>query len=523
MKNSTTTAPAKKKGFARFINFVEVAGNKLPDPFFLFVAFALIVVTASFIFAKMGVSVTYMAASSGGGAAESVTVGVKNLLDAAYMQKMLKDFVNIYVGFAPLGLVMVMMIAIGFAQNTGLFNAFMKKTLLGAPAMIVTFMLAVMGVCANIASNGGIVFAASIGAALFASLGRNPILGAITGYVAGHGGFSANLIINGTDVLLGGITESAAASIGIVAPTNAMVNYYFLIVATFVIAGATTFVTEKIMPKYMKYGAIDQPIGMNEGLTEAEHKGLKYAGIVCAIFIVGLLACTIPQSGFLRNAEGGILPSSPFVDGITAIIFIFFTFVGCAYGVGAGTIKKQSDVPKFMESGLKGSLSFFVVALPAAFFIQFFNDSKLATVIAIKGAAVLQAMNLNGIALAVGFVLLTGFLNLFMTSGSSKWLILAPIFVPMFSVMNFSPALTQLAYRIGDSITNPIAPVNYFLPVIIAIMTQYKRPEDPEIGLGSIISMTLPYSIAYGIALISLLVIWMLFNIPMGPGAALFL
>lgn len=506
-------------GFVRFINSVEKAGNKLPHPFFLFVYLMIIVLLLS----KMmsGVSVTYTAAARGGGEMEEVTVAVKNLLDAEYMRTTLKGLVATYTGFAPLGLVMVMMLAIGFAQDTGLFHAFMKKTMLGAPPIAITFILALTGVCANIASNAGIVFGATIGAALFASLGRNPILGAVTGYAAAHGGFTANLIPSGTDALLAGITQSAADGMGINAPTNPMINYYFMIVATFVVTFTITFVTEKVMPKIIKFGGVSKSI--DETITDAEKNGLKLAGIALIIFLIVMLALTVPNNAFFRAEDGTLVPSSPLIDSIVAILFAAFITLGSAYGVGAGTIKKQSDIPKLMGNGLRGSISFFVIAFPAALFIQFFNHSNLASVLAVKGATVLESINFTGIPLAVAFVVLCGLCNLFMTSGSSKWLILAPIFVPMFSVIGFSPALTQVAYRIGDSVTNPIAPINYFLPIIVGIMNQYKRPEDPEIGMGSLISMTLPYSMALAITLVLLLIIWMLLGLPLGPGASMYL
>ena len=49
----------KKSIFQKFLDFVEVAGNKLPTPVTLFVWLALVVIILSAIFAKMGVAVTY--------------------------------------------------------------------------------------------------------------------------------------------------------------------------------------------------------------------------------------------------------------------------------------------------------------------------------------------------------------------------------------------------------------------------------------------------------------------------------
>ncbi len=505
----------------RFINFVEKAGNKLPHPFMLFVSLGIIVLLISFISSKLGVSVTYMSASKNASeATKEVTVTVRNLLEAGYIREFLVNFVSTYVNFPPLGLIMIMMLGIGYVQDTGFFNALMRKTLLGAPAFTVTFILALVGVCANIASNAGIVFAASIGAALFAALGRNPILGAVAGYAAGHGGFTANLMIAGTDGLLAGITESAAKSIGITAPTHPLINWYFMIAATFIIAICVTFVTEKIMPKFVdaKWEKSDDELNKQE-LTVSENKGLKYSLVTFIVFFIIMLITMVPQDGLLRNEAGQLLPKSPFTNGIVGILFFLFISIGTSYGIGSGVIKTHRSIPKFMANGLRGSLSFFVVALPAAYFIAFFKASNLATIIAVKGAEGLKSLNFSGIPLAIAFIILTGFLNLFLTSGSSKWLILAPIFVPMFSIMNFSPALTQLAYRIGDSVTNPISPINYFIPMLIAILQQYKG-DDEDIGIGTVISMTLPYSIAFFIGLTLLLIIWMIVGLPLGPGTS---
>ena len=176
-----------------------------------------------------------------------------------------------------------------------------------------------------------------------------------------------------------------------------------------------------------------------------------------------------------------------------------------------------------MCGGLRDSLAYFVVCFPAAYFIHFFGSSKLSTILSVKGAVFLQEMNFTGTPLAISFVLLVAFLNMFLTSGSAKWMILAPIFVPMFATVGFSPALTQMAYRIGDTSTNPIAPINYFIPVIIMIMERYKKEEDGEIGIGNVISMTLPYSLGYLVCLIGLLFVFMHFSWPLGPGAEMWM
>lgn len=516
-----------------FLGWIGRVGNKLPNPFMLFTALAIIVLLLSVICSWLGVSVTYMAANAKEGGLVETTVTVRNLLTADYFQEFLRDFVKIYINFAPLGIVMVLMLGIGYVQDTGFFDAFMRKTLLKAPPALITFLIALVGVCANISGNAGIIISTTLAAAIYASLGRNPILGAILGYVSGHGGFTANLMITGDDALLSGITRAAAEAAGVVAPINPLMNWFFMIPATFVIALIATLVTEFIMPRYVETkGKVDVNALADQGLTADQEKGLKLALKYFLVFLVLVIYGCLPKESFLgglpgigilRNAKDAFLPSSPLTEGIVALIVFMFFFVGTGYGIGSKTITSQHQVPKLMAGGLRDSLSYFVVCFPAAYFIHFFGSSRLAVILSVKGAEMLEHFQFTGIPLAISFILLVTFLNLFLTSGSAKWMILAPIFVPMFATVGFSPALTQMAYRIGDTSTNPIAPINYFIPIIISTMERYKDDDGEEIGIGNVISMTLPYSLCYLVALMTMLGVWMYFELPLGPGASLWM
>lgn len=507
---------SKANGFIKVINGIERLGNKLPHPFFLFIYLGLAVLLLSWL--MQSISVTYEATLDG--EIVSKTVSVVNLINADYMKTILKDWVSIYVNFAPLGLVMVMMLAIGFAQHTGLFDAFMKSTLMGVSPVIATFALALIGATASVASNAGIIFGATIGAALFAALGRNPILGCITGYAAAHGGFSASLVPCGTDVTLAAITQTASEAMGINEPTHPLINYFFIFVATFTVAIAVTFVTEKIACKIVKPGVTNKHA--KDSISLEQKKGLRWSAIALILFLVIMVILCVPQNAFFRGENGSLVPNSPLIDSIVAVLFFFFIFVGTGYGLGSGSIKAKSDVASFMSKGIADSLSFFVMAFPAAIFIRLFNDSQIANIIAVKGADALKAMNLGGIPLALAFVALCIACNLFMTSATSKWLILAPIFVPMFYQVGFTPALTQTVFRVADSAANPIAPINFFLPIVLGVMNNYKRKEDPEFGLGTLLSYMLPYSIAILIVMVIQLIIWMIFRVPLGPGVSPF-
>lgn len=509
-----------------FLGWLQKVGNKLPDPFMLFTTFSVVVIVISYFCAKAGMSVTYFV-PQGDGTLKETTVAVVNLLSKTYFQGILRDFTKIYASFLPLGMTIIFVMGIGYMQSLGFFDAFMKRCLAGISPRWVTFMVSLIGINANLASSGGVVMATTLGAAIFSSLKRNPILGGVVGYVSSHGGFTANFMVSGEDALCASITKTVCDAMGIQAVVNPLMNYYFTFVMTIIMACIVTFVTEVIMPKFVDMTGSHSSLDAENSLilTDQERRGLRGAGIGTLIYIALLLFATIPETGIMRNpATGGILPSSPLLDGIIPIIFFLFIFAGSGYGIASKKLKKMSQVSKCMALGVSDSVSYIVVCLPASFFIYFFNSSKLTTIIAVNGADLLRAANFTGIPLAVAFVLFCALVNLFMTSNSAKWMILAPIFVPMFSAVGMSPAITQVAYRIGDTCTNPITPINYFIPLAIAVMEQYRDKEnDPEIGFGTVISMTFPYSMAFLSMLITILIIWMMLGLPVGPGAEIYM
>lgn len=253
-------------------------------------------------------------------------------------------------------------------------------------------------------------------------------------------------------------------------------------------------------------------------LTSEEHRGLRNAGIAALSFLAVLLVCTVPAGGLFRNSDGGLLPTSPLIKSIPVLVGLFFALVGAAYGFGSGVIKSINEVPRIMQKGISRVSSMILILAIMSQFISVFKRSNLATVISVNGQNFLKLINLNGLPLLYLFILLVCFINFFMTSGSNKWFILAPIFIPMFAGLGIHPALTQLAYRIGDSCTNNISPLSSTLPVAIALVEEYwdKNREDKP-GLGTVISYQLPFSIGFMITFVILLTVFYLFQLPLGP------
>ncbi|RKD30538.1 AbgT family transporter [Thermohalobacter berrensis] len=510
---STKVSTKKKSGFYRFLDFVERAGNRLPHPFTLFVILTLLMVVISFVTAMAGVSVDHPT--------KDTVVEAKNLLSTEGIRYMLLNLISNFTGFRPLGLVLSMMIGIGLAEQAGLMSAFMKKFMLGAPEKLLLAAVFLIGICGNIASDAAIIIVPPLAGALFYGTGRNPLVGVAAGYAAACAGFTANLLIAGTDALLAGITEEAAKVMdsGItVAPT---VNYYFMVVSTIILTFVGAWVTKKFVEPQAGEYVQKTDISTDEDefkVTALETKGLKKAGIVTLIYWGIVVLALLPSNSPFRNANGGLIPS-PFLKGIVPFILFWFIAIGIAYGKTVGKIKSESDVPKLMTKAMEGMAGYIVLVFVIAQFVSYFNWTNLGMIIAVKLADILKMLNITGLPMIIGVVLVSTFINIFIGSGSAKWALLAPVFVPMFMMLDYSPAFAQLAYRIGDSTTNAITPLMPYFPILLGFMKKY----DEKSGIGTAISYIMPYTIAFGIVWIIMLAVWYFFALPLGPGAGIYM
>jgi aminobenzoyl-glutamate transport protein len=368
----------------------------------------------------------------------------------------------------------------------------------------------------------GYVLLVPLAAIIFLAAGRHPIAGLAAAFAGVSGGYSANLLLGTVDPLLSGLSTEAAHLAGpefAAYEVNPAANYYFMFVSTFIITAVGTWVTEKIVvPRLGEYKGEGKGGGV-ERIKPEEKRGLWYAVAVTVLFTVVILIGIVPEGGFLRNAETGGVLDSPFLKGIVAFIFLIGAIVGIAYGIGAGTIKNDSDVMKGRGTAMERLGIYMVLVFFAAQFVAYFKWSNLGLILAVKGAEVLKASGLGAIPMMVGFVFLSGFINLFMGSASAKWAIMAPVFIPMFMLLGYTPELTQTAYRIGDSTTNIIAPMMSYFALIIAFFQTY----DKKAGIGTLVATMLPYTMAFLICWTILLIIWMAFGFPVGPGAPLYL
>jgi len=509
----------KSAGFiGRFLSVVEKLGNALPHPATLFAGFALLVVVLSWLVSLTNISVLHPGTGE--------TVLPFNLISAEGLDMILSKMVTNFTGFAPLGTVLVALLGIGIAEGSGLIGTVLRLIVLSSPKKLLTFVIVFAGILSNTASEVGYVLLVPLAAVIFLAAGRNPMGGLAAAFAGVSGGYSANLLLGTIDPLLAGLSEEAARIIDPTYLVNPACNYYFMFASTFVIAILGTWTTEKIvMPRLGEYTG-DEKADEIRGLTKDEKKGLIYALIATLLFILFLVLGLVKsiggvEFGFLRHPVTGGILKSPFMSGIVAFIFLGAAFAGIAYGIGAKTIKNDSDVMKGMSKSMETLGSYIVLVFFAAQFVAYFNWTNLGLIFAIKGAAVLETSGLTGIPLMISFILVAAVINLVMGSASAKWAIMAPVFIPMFMILNpqgYSPEFTQLAYRIGDSVTNIISPMMSYFALIVAFIQRY----DKNAGIGTIVSTMIPYSFVFLIGWVLLLIIWMVFELPIGPGSPLF-
>lgn len=506
---STDTAP--RTAIDRFLSIVERAGNLLPHPATLFFLLTIFVVVASYVAGLFELSVLHPKTGE--------PVVPVNLLSVDGLQRIMGGLVTNFTSFAPLGTVLVALIGIGVAEHSGFIGACLRIVVLNAPRFLLTPIVVFAGVMSNMASEIGYVLLVPLSGLLYVAAGRHPILGIAAAFAGVSGGYSANLLLGTIDPLLSGLSQEAARIIDPAYTVSPAANLFFMQASTPVITLLGWFVTEKIVARRFpdgQYGKGDEKI---DPLSRAEKRGLLYAGIATVALTALVLLGTVPQNGALRIAgEADLLKAlAPFLHGIVALIFVAGALIGIAYGVGAGTIKSDSDVIKGMSKSMETLGSYLVLVFFAAQFVALFNWTQLGLIFAVEGAEFLKALGLPKIPLLLGFILLTATVNLAMGSASAKWALMAPVFIPMFMLLGYSPEVTQTAYRVGDSVTNIISPMMSYFALIIAFLQRY----EPKAGIGTVIATMIPYSIVFLIGWSTLFAIWIFMGWQLGPGAPL--
>ena len=504
---------APKRGLVdRALGTIEVLGNRLPDPAVLFLLLMLLVWLLSW--ALTGVEFAAQHPATG------EPIRVANLLTGTEIARFLSTMLATFTGFAPLGVVLVAMLGVGVAEHSGFIGAALKALLRVTSQRLLTPMLILVAIVSHTAADVGYVLVIPLGGVIFYAAGRHPLAGIAAAFAGVSGGFSANFVPAALDPLLQGFTQSAAQIIEPGMQVNPLNNWFFTSASCLVIVSLGWWLTDKVVEPRLKGVAVDGDPEDMPTLPPTDARELRALRIAMAVMVAGVLALVLallPSGSPLRAPDGAIASfSAPVMQSIVPLIFLLFIIPGTVYGIAAGTFKKSKDVVDAMSKSMGTMAYYIVLAFFAALFIGEFGRSQLGTLLAVEGGNLLRALSLPGPLTLAGLIFMVGFVNLFIGSASAKWALLAPIFVPMLMQVGFSPDLTQAAYRVGDSTTNIITPLMPYFPLVVVYAQRYVKGT----GIGTLVSMMLPYSATFFVCWSVFLAIYWALGIPLGLQAS---
>ncbi len=490
----------------KFLSIIEKTGNKLPDPATLFVVGTITVFMLSTMIANFGWSVVDPKGN---------TIIAFDLVSSDGVWWLLSTMVKNFISFPPLGIVLVGMLGIGLAEKTGFLPALLHFSITHVHKRLLTPATMFLGIISSIALDAGYVVLIPIAAALYIAAGRSPLTGIAVSFAGVSAGFSANLFITALDPLLAGFTQAGAQIIDADYQVAVTGNWWFMIVSTIILTFVGWFVTERFVEPAIE-GVADQNLDDNyTDLNKAERRALLYSVLSVFILLIILFFAITLTNGPLFG-EGKRFDR--WIEATVPLLFILFFVPGLIYGALAGTIKSDRDVANMLGEVMARLGPYIVLAFFAAQFIAAFNQSGLGQMLAIAGGQFLRELMVEDALLLSCFVLMVVMINLVIGSSSAKYAFFAPVFVPMLMQIGISPELTQAAYRVGDSVSNVITPMNPYMIIIIIEVRKYVRGS----GLGTVVAMMLPYTIAFLIVWLIMLVAWVTTGLPLGPGGGLF-
>jgi aminobenzoyl-glutamate transport protein len=494
----------------RFLQFIERVGNKLPHPFWLFVIMAALVVALSAVLNALG---AYAISP-----ADGERIEVRSLLTAEGVRMMIGDAITNFAEFPPMALIVVVMLGVAVAERSGLLNALLRGSVTRVPDKLLTFALALTGVSASVASDAAYVVLVPLGAMIFKAAGRSPILGLVVAFGSISAGYNASLVLTPTDALFAGLTTSAAHLLDPAYVVTPLGNYFFTAASAVLLALIITAIAELVLARTTARMEVDgEGADADLGdmrLTPVERRGLLRALLVLVFVVLMIVALLVPSTSPLRGEDGGVL-SSPVITGIAFVMGLLFLLLGAVYGRTTGSLARARDIPDAMATGVRDLAPVLVLFFAAAQFLAYFRWTGLGEVVAVRGAELLDSTGVPTPVLLVGMVLVCALMNILITSGSAQWALMAPVFVPMFMLLSIPPETTQAVFRVADSPTNVISPMSPYFAMALGFLQRYRR----DAGIGTLLSMTLPISVAMLVGWTVFLLAWWGLGIPLGPGA----
>lgn len=510
MATTAAAGAAVRSAGERFLDLVERAGNKLPDPVAIFVIIIAILMAVSAVGAALGWSATNPVTGE--------VLVARSLLSEEQVRRLLTEMARTFTGFAPLGLVLTIMLGAGVAEHSGLLAALIRRAVRGLPDRLLAPAVILIGMLSVHALDAGYLVYLPLAGVVFANAGRNPVLGIILAFVGCGTGLAGNLLPGQYDVLILGITQTGAAVIDPAWTMNPVGNWWFLIAIAVAFVGLGWLVATRVVgPRLEAWdGEQGRDGALSPDMLDSETRGIRAAGwAALAVFAAAAALAFIP--GYAPLYAPAAAPAErilPFFQSIVALLLVLLLACGWAYGKAAGTIHSHRDVVVMMGKGLEGMVPYLVLVFFAAHFVAMFGWSNLAPITAINGAAWLRSLDAPPALLLPLLTTASAWLDFLIASGSAKWTAVAPVAVPMLMLLGISPEMATAAYRVGDTVTNLISPLNpYFVLTLL-----YCQRWNPSMRLGTLLSATLPFAIAFYLAGVVITAGWVALDLPLGPG-----
>jgi aminobenzoyl-glutamate transport protein len=513
---TATTAP--KTVMQRLLDGVEKVGNMVPHPVIIFLILIGIVIVLSAVLSAFGAAVSYERINPETHEIETASTAIRSLLNVEGIRFLYSSLIPNFMSFTAVGLMIAAMIGAGVAEESGLVTALIRKLVIVSPRWALTYILAFVGILASIAADAGYLVLIPLAGVAYLAVGRHPLAGLALGFAAVAGAFTVNMLIKPLDAVLVEFTNDAARLVDPERSIGLASNVWFSIASVIFLTFIIAFITDRmISPRLGDYKPEASSAGSvpDQGatLSEKESRGLRFAFYGLAGLVLVFLLLTIPSGAPLRNPETGeLIGNSPFMNGLIALIMLIFLVTGWTYGIGAGTLRTLTEVIAAIEKSIKNMGGTIFLFFVLSQFVACFTYTNIGTVMALSLSGALQAANIGALPLLIGFIVVVAIIDLLLTGAIAKWAIFAPVFVPLLMKLGVEPEAVLAAYRVGDSPMNAITPLNAYFALVVGFAQKY----DKSAGVGTIVSLMLPYVVLMFVLWTALFAVWKALGLPWG-------
>ena len=512
---------------------MKIKEKKLHPALLLFVLTIIIMIVSS-VGSILNLETTYYNVNPVTGELETQIVTINNLFNRTGIQYLVSNMLPNFINFAPLGTLILGLMGVGVAYKSGFLNALFKMIVKDKPRKLFTFLVVFLGVISSMFFEVGYVILIPIAAILFMNLGRHPSSGICAAFAGISFGYGANIVVNGLDNMLVTYTQNATRILDQNYTVSLSGNIIFMIVATFLISYLGMLVTEKfVVPKLGRYTITEEDgIDLNSELTKKEKKGVILSVMATTLVSLIILYCIIPGlpfSGLFLYLKDSTYTAqlfgenSYFNQGAVLIFAALFAFSGIIYGIRIRTIKTSKDLMEGANYYLKGFSSLLVMIFFAAQFCLIFKETNIGVFIVASLSELLGNLQLTGFVLIVFSFLIVTISSVFVPMASTKWAILSPVMVPMFMQSSFTPEFAQAVFRAADSSMKGITPLFTYFVILIGFLQIYNTKKRDMVGLTDAMSLMMPYTIAFSILWLLILIAFYIIGVPLGFNAGVML